>query len=294
VLQFVYIPAWAVIASVLLAIVVAIDIFSDGNLGLPTGLFAFVKTGISWRRLRMEWSGRPEVWMPFTDARLAEIIPGAEKSSGWDVATLPPSGVRRATCELPVRHYRGLDSTALDHVAQRHGWSLDRKATRKPDETAHFVRLIPPPPHTGVPDPYGPAPRAGAPWGPLPRRFLTPLLTFVFMPRLRTLEWRGNANAYVDHLRAYLPGQIDAEMKKKSDISSFHPRYTPDESGNILRRIDVSSWHYRGAGAHAVLFVAAELGWRIDHTYPARPDGTVHLCRLDTTSSPTPRPAAGR
>lgn len=277
VLQFLYIPVWALIAAALLVVVLVLDADSNANVGLPGGMFGFVKTGISWRRMRAEWSGRAESWAPFTDARLAEAFAKAEKDSGWSVTELPPSGVRKARCELPVRHYRGLDSTGLGRLAEQRGWSLDRDATKSPAETAHFFRLIPPPPHVGVPDPYAPAPRPGAPWGPLPRRFAMPLLTFVFMPRLRALELRGSADAYLAHLRTYLPRQISSENAKSPGKG-----YLTDGSGGILRRVEVRIWHYRGAGAHAVLRVAAEQGWRIDHSFPARPDGPVHLCSPDT------------
>ncbi|WP_329367988.1 hypothetical protein OG896_22315 [Streptomyces sp. NBC_00669] len=273
VFQFLYIPVWALIALALLALVIWIDTGSSANVGLSEGVFGFTKTGISWRRLRAEWSGRVESWAPFTDSRLAERFTKAEKSSGWAVSELPPSGVRRAKCELPVEHYRGLDSAALDQLARRRGWSMDWDATKKPAEAVHFFRLIPPPQHTGVPDPYGPAPYPGTPWGPLPRRFAMPLLTFVFLPRLRALELRGSADAYLAHLRAYLPEQIRTETERNPARG-----YQADESGRVLRRIAVRPWHFRGAGAHAVLRVAAEQGWRLDHSFPARPAGTVHLC----------------
>ncbi|SEG93262.1 hypothetical protein SAMN05216223_12773 [Actinacidiphila yanglinensis] len=288
VLQFVYIPVWALIALALLAAVIFIDSGSNANIGLSDGVFGFVKTGISWRRLRAEWSGRAESWAPFTDARFAECFAKAEKSSGWAESELPPSGVRRATCELPVRYYRGLDSAAVEQLAQRRGWSVDWAASKKPAETLQLFRLIPPPPLTGVPDPYAPAPGRGAPWGPLPRRFAMPLLTFVFLPRMRALELRGSADAYLAHLRAHLPERIRTETARDP-----HKGYRADESGRILRRVAVRNWHFRGVGAQAVLFVAAEQGWRIDHSFPARPDGTVHLCRPDTTSSAA-APASGR
>ncbi|WP_225848590.1 hypothetical protein [Streptomyces sp. HPF1205] len=281
VLQYVYIPVWAALAFALLALVVAIDILGDGNLGLPGAVFAFKQTAISWRRLRTEWTGRTDLWAAFTDERFANLFPEAEKSSGWQAAKLPPSGVRRAECVLPVRHYRGLDSAAIERLAGRRGWSVDWQGTRDPRSELRLHRFLPPPPHTGLPDPYGPAPRRGEPWGPLRRRFAMPLLTMVFMPRLRALELRDSADAYRAHLRTRLPRLFAAETKRD-------PRrgYLAEE-GRILRRVNVASWHFRGAGAHAVLAVAAEHGWHLDHSFPAEPDGPVRLCRPDAA---TPAP----
>ncbi|WP_031524992.1 hypothetical protein [Streptomyces sp. NRRL F-5123] len=280
VLQYLYIPVWALLAFALLAVVIAIDILGDGNVGLPGAMFAFKTTAISWRRLRVEWTGRTDLWAPFTDDRFAALFPKAEKNSGWEAAKLPPSGVRRAECALPVRHYRGLDSAAVEQLAGRRGWSVDWQKTRDPRSELHLYRLIAPPQHTSVPDPYGPAPRRGEPWGPLPRRFATPLLTLVFMPRLRALELRDSADAYLAHLRTRLPRFFAAETKRD-------PRrgYLAEE-GRILRRVSVPSWHFRGAGAHAVLAVAAEHGWHLDHSFPAEPDGPVRLCRPDLATPP--------
>jgi len=278
VLQYVYIPLWATIAVTLLLAVIAIDIFAEANLGLSGAVFDFTKTGISWRRLRAEWTGRPDLWAPFTAERFAELFPKAEKNSGWEPAKLPPSGVRRAVCELPVRHYRGLDSAAIEQLAGARGWAVDWEATKDPRGDLHLFRLLPPPPLTGVPDPYGPAPRRGEPWGPLPRRLAVPLLTFVFVPRLRALELRGSADAYAAHLRAHLPRVFAAETKR-------NPRHDYlAEDGVIMRRVKVSSWHFRGAGAHAVLRVAAELGWQLDPAFPPRPQGPIHLCRPDSAA----------
>lgn len=280
VLQYVYIPVWAALALILLALVIAIDLLGDGNLGLPGAMFAFQQTAISWRRLRAEWTGRTDLWAAFTDERLAELFPRAEKNSGWEVAKLPPSGVRRAECELPVRHYRGLDSAAIEQLAGRRGWSVDWEGTRDPRSELRFHRLVPPPPHMGVPDPYGPPPRRGAPWGPLPRRFAMPLLTMVFMPRLRALELRDSADAYLAHLRTRLPRLFAAETKRDPRRGYLA------EDGRILRRVSVPSWHFRGAGAHAVLAVAAEHGWHLDHSFPAEPGGPIHLCRPDSATPP--------
>jgi hypothetical protein len=278
VLQYLYVPVWALLAFALLALVIAVDVLGNGNLGLPGSVFAFRTTAISWRRLRAEWTGRTDLWASFTDERFAALFPPAEKNGGWEVAKLPPSGIRRAECTLAVRHYRGLDSAAIEQLAGRRGWSVDWEKTRNPRGELHLHRLLPPPPHTGVPDPYGPAPRRGEPWGPLPRRFATPLLTMVFMPRLRTLELRDSADAYLAHLRTRLPRLFAAENKR-------NPRrgYLAEE-GRILRRVSVPSRHFRGAGAHAVLAVAAGHGWHLDHSFPAEPDGPVHLCRPDSAT----------
>ncbi len=277
VLQFVYIPVWVLLAVGVLVLAIWADSAGNANVGPSEGMFRFSTAAISWRRLRAEWSGRAESWAPFTDSLLAESFAKAEKSSGWEPAKLPPDGVRRAVCDLPVRHYRGLDSAAMEQLAGRRGWSVDRENAKDPADRLPFVRLIPPPPLTGVPDPYGPPPAPGAPWGPLPRRPAVPLSTFVFLPRLRSLELRGSQDAYLAHLREHLPALFRTELARDPGKG-----YLADGEGRILRRVSVRSWHHRGIGAHAVLRVAAEQGWRIDPSYPARPDGTVHLCHVDT------------
>ncbi|MFB6537344.1 hypothetical protein [Streptomyces noursei] len=58
------------------------------------------------------------------------------------------------------------------------------------------------------------------------------------------------------------------------------------EHARILRRVSVRTWHFRGIGAHGVPTAAAEQGRRLDHGYPADPDGTLHLCRLDDHTRP--------
>ncbi|MCZ0971453.1 hypothetical protein O1L55_08145 [Streptomyces albulus] len=58
------------------------------------------------------------------------------------------------------------------------------------------------------------------------------------------------------------------------------------EHARILCRVSVRTWHFRGIGAHGVPTAAAEQGRRLDHGYPADPDGTLHLCRLDDHTRP--------
>ncbi|KUL37889.1 hypothetical protein ADL22_19820 [Streptomyces sp. NRRL F-4489] len=275
VLQFLYIPLWALIAIGLTVLAIWLDANSSANVGPPQVAFAFVRTGISWRRLRAEWGGRPEDWRPFTEPLLAERFAKAEKSSGWLPADLPPSGVRRATATLARSHSRGLGAAGVDELARRYGWAVDWDRFTSADEVPLF-RLLPPPAHQGVPDPYGPPPAPGAPWGPLRCRVLMPLLTFVFLPRVRALELRRSADAYLAHLRTRLPALFAAELARDPAKG-----YRRDEYGRILRRVTVRTWHHRGAGAHAVLRVAAEHGWQLDHGYPADPRGELHLCRLD-------------
>ncbi|WP_143179635.1 hypothetical protein [Streptomyces yunnanensis] len=275
VLQCLYIPIWALIAIGLTMLAIWLDVNSSANVGPPEIAFGFVRTGISWRRLRAAWGGRPEDWAPFTEPLLAERFAKAEKDSGWFASQLPPSGVRRATARLARCHCRGLGATGVATLAQRYGWSVDWDAHTSPDEVPLF-RLMPPPAHQGVPDPYGPLPAPGAPWGPLPHRVVLPLLTLVLVPRVRTLELRRNPDAYLAHLHTYLAGKFAQEVAKSPGT-----HYRADEQGRILRRVVVRPWHFRGVGAHGVLRVAAEQGWRLDHTYPAEPGRALHLCRLE-------------
>lgn len=269
VLQFAYLPVW----GVLVALLTVLAVFSDSNASfdLPR-----MPPAISWRRLRCEWSGRADAWAPFTESLLQKRFPEAERTSGWAASKLPPSGVRRAVAELPVRHYRGLAPAQVDQLARRHGWSLDWRAS-SPRTQLSFERFIPPAPLVGIPDPFGPPPPPGTPWGPLPCRVLLPLLTYVLMPRLRGLELRRNPAAYLDHLRAHLPGLFTKELAKSPGGS----HYVPDEFGRIMRRVTVHPNRFRAAGPLAVLRIASEHGWYLDPAYPAAPAGRLHLCRLD-------------
>jgi hypothetical protein len=275
-LQFVYIPLWVLIAVGLTVLAIWADSASNANVGPPTAAFGFAEATISWRRFRVEWSGRAQDWEPFTEALLKERFSRSERNSGWDAAKLPPSGVRRAIADLPVRYYRGLGAARVEQMAERHGWSVDWANSRSPAQRLRFFRLIPPPEQVGVPHPYGPPPSSGMPWGPLPLRVAMPLLTYVFMPRVRILELRRSRDAYLAHLRKYLSKRFQAELARD-------PRkdYLADDAGKILRRVSISAWHFRGVGAQAVLRVAAEQGWRLDHSFPAKPGSTLHLCRLD-------------
>ncbi|MEV0406455.1 hypothetical protein [Actinoallomurus sp. NPDC050550] len=280
VLQFIYIPLWVLIAVGLTVLAIWADSASNANIGPPGAAFGFAQAAISWRRFRVEWSGRAADWAPFTDALLKERFSRGEKNSGWNVATLPPSGVRRATTDLPVRYYRGLSPAQVEHLARLRGWSVDW-ASSKPADRLCFFRLMPPPVQVGLPHPYGPPPAPGTPWGPLSFRVAMPLLTWVFMPRLRALELRRNPDAYLTHLRKYLPERFKAELARDP-----RKNYQADEAGRILRRVSVSTWHFRGVGAQAVLRVAAEQGWQLDHSFPAEPGTTLHLCRLDDLARP--------
>ncbi|BDM72710.1 hypothetical protein HEK616_61970 [Streptomyces nigrescens] len=276
VLQFVYLPLWVLVAVGLVVLAIWLDGAGNANVGPPPGVFSFSKAALSWRRLRIEWRGRAEDWAPFTEELLRGRFAKAEENSGWAPALLPPSGVRRATTQLPLRHYRGLGAGGVEQLARRHGWSVDWTRHRAGTEKVHLFRLLPPPVHTGVPDPCGPPVPPGAPWGPLPARLAMPLLTFVFLPRLRTLELRRDPEAYAAHLRRYLAKRFATELARDR-----RAHYTADDDGRILRRVAVSSRHYRAAGAQAVLRVAAEQGWRLDHSYRTEPERTVRLCRPD-------------
>ncbi|MCZ1020084.1 hypothetical protein [Streptomyces noursei] len=110
-----------------------------------------------------------------------------------------------------------------------------------------------------------------------------PLLTLVLLPRVRTLELRRTSDAYLAHLRTYLAGKFAEEAAKCPGTY-----YRADEQGRILRRVGVRTWHFRGVGAHGVLRVAAEQGWRLGHSYPADPGRALHLCRLDDPAPGAP------
>lgn len=103
----------------------------------------------------------------------------------------------------------------------------------------------------------------------------------VFMPRLRALEPRDSADAYLVHLRTRLPRVFAAGSKRD-------PRrgYLAEE-GRILRRVSVPSRYFRGAGAHAVLAVAAEHGWHLDHSYPGRAGRPGPPLPPDSATPPT-------
>ncbi|MFJ9690535.1 hypothetical protein [Kitasatospora sp. NPDC101183] len=288
VLQFLYIPLGFLL--VLGFAVLLLWASSDAGGGTPVSggggpggaLGGVAATGISWRRLRIEWNGRPEEWEPFTEALLVSRFDSARKSSGWAPFELPPGGVRRAVTGLSRRDYRGLAPTEVEQLARRHGWSVDWEKSRLAEGDLHFFRLIPPPRHHGVPDLSGPPPAAGTPWGPMRARILLPLLTLPFLPRVRFLELRRSPEAYVRHLRRYLTRRLRAELtrERKADV------YRSDPAGPFLRRVRVHPRHFRGAGAAALLRVAAEQGWKLDHSYPADPQGTVHLCFPDESHAP--------
>ncbi|MFD8751059.1 hypothetical protein ACFV0O_08755 [Kitasatospora sp. NPDC059577] len=235
-------------------------------------------SGISWRRLRIEWNGKPEEWEPFTEGLLKDRFAKAEKNSGWRPPELPPSGVRQAVTGLGRHHYRALAPTRVEQLAKRHGWSVDWAKCRSVQGQLHLFRLIPPPKQIGVPDPYGPPPAPRTPWGPMRCRAVVPLLTLALVPRVRLLELRRSPNAYVRHLRKHLETRFRAELARERRRDN----YRFDEAGRVLRRVSVRTWHFRGAGAGAVLRVAAEHGWKLDHSFPADPQGTVHLCLLDS------------
>ncbi|MFB6569066.1 hypothetical protein [Streptomyces noursei] len=74
--------------------------------------------------------------------------------------------------------------------------------------------------------------------------------------------------------------------RRRAERAGRGPHHTWDEHARILRRVSVRTRHFRGIGAHGVLTAAAEQGRRLDHSYPADPDGTLHLCRLDDHTRP--------
>ncbi|MGW3044445.1 hypothetical protein ACWC9T_31370 [Kitasatospora sp. NPDC001159] len=234
-------------------------------------------SAISWRRLRIEWNGRPEEWETFIEGLLTKRFSRAERKSGWEPHELPPSGVRRAVTHLWLHHHHGLTPTRVEQLAERHGWSVDWAKSTVVKGELRFFRLIPPPEHVDVPDPHGPPPATGSPWGPMRCRVVIPLLTLLLMPRVRFLELRRSPDAYVRHLREHLKKLFRAELARERGKNA----YRADSTGRILRRVSVGTRHFRGAGAGAVLRVALEQGWRLDRSYPADPRDTVHLCRLN-------------
>ncbi|WP_275461294.1 hypothetical protein [Streptomyces noursei] len=74
--------------------------------------------------------------------------------------------------------------------------------------------------------------------------------------------------------------------RRRAERAGRGPHYTWEEHARILRRVSVRTWRFRGVGAHGVLTAAAEQGWRLDHSYPADPDRTLHPCRLDDHTRP--------
>ncbi|KJS60985.1 hypothetical protein [Streptomyces rubellomurinus] len=279
VLQFVYLWLGPLVGIALLALLVS----SGGGAGsgsegdVIVGPFTTVAFGLSWRRLRVEWNGRPEAWEPFTEGILKKRFARAERKSGWEPGDLPPNGVRRAVASLGLHHYRGLAPTRVEQLAARHGWSVDwAKPRSENDGQLHFFRPMPPPEHLGVPLPHGPVPERGAPWGPMRCRVLLSLLTLVFRPRVRLLELRRSPDAYARHLRGHLARKFRKELARDP-----RKHYRSGADGRILRRVGVKPCHFRCAGAAAVLRVAAEEGWTLDPAFPADPRRTVHLCRPD-------------
>lgn len=273
VLQFLYLPPWILTAVLFVVLVIAASIFANGGGDAPDSLFKFRRKALSWRRLRVEWSGTPEAWAPFTEELLTKRFRKAEEDQGWWASTLPPNGDRTVTANLPLRYYRGLAPAQLEWLASKHGWSVDWTAS-KPGYKMRFTRVMAPPQHIGVPHPATPAPAPGTPWGPLPRRAVLPVLTFPLMPRTRRLELGGDAAAYEAHLRQVLGERFAKELKRDTAKG-----YVKDEHGEVMRRVAVSEPHYRCAGAHAVLRVAAEQGWYLDPAFRAEPTGVVHLAR---------------
>ncbi|MFJ4183796.1 hypothetical protein [Kitasatospora sp. NPDC089509] len=276
-LQVLYLPLGVLLPFAVLALILVGGGGAGGDLDLLLAPFEATGAGLSWRRLRIEWRGRPEEWEPFTEELLTKRFARAERKSGWRAADLPPNGERRAVTGLGRHHYRALAPTRVEQLAARHGWSVDWAASRTIDGELRFQRLLPPPVRLGVPDPYGPVPEPGAPWGPLRRRVLVPLLTLVLRPRVRALELLGSPRLYERHLRGHLAKRFRAELARERKRAD----YRFDRAGRVLRRATVRTPHFRGAGAAVVLRVAAEQGWTLDHSYPADPTGTLHLCRLD-------------
>ncbi|MER7766994.1 hypothetical protein [Kitasatospora sp. NPDC096140] len=281
VLQFLYIPLGFLLVIGWVAFLVGTAPAGGGGGAEITDpadvLIGLSRSGISWRRLRVEWNGRPEDWETFTEGLLKDRFARAEKKSGWDPAELPPSGVRRAVTGLGRHHYRGLAPTRVEESAERHGWSVDRTKSSSVQGRLHFFRRMPPPVHVGVPDPYGAPPAPGTPWGPMRCRVVVPLLTLVLAPRVRFLELRRSPHAYVRHLRTYLEKRFRAESARERRRDT----YRFDGAGRVMRRVSVGPRHFRGAGAAAVLRIAADQGWKLDPAFPADPQGILHLCRLD-------------
>ncbi|MEU3558858.1 hypothetical protein [Kitasatospora sp. NPDC006786] len=286
VLQFLYLPL-----GLVLVIGWMVLAFWGGSVGgggpdaadLADTLAGLSAAGISWRRLRVEWNGRPEEWERFTDELLRNRFAAAERTSGWRPAELPPSGVRRAVTGLERHHYRGLTPLRVEELAGRHDWSTDWAKSRAVQGQLHFYRLLPPPVPTGVPDPSGPPPEPGTPWGPMRCRVVVPLLTLVLVPRVSLLELRRSPNAYVRHLRKHLRKRFRAELARER--SRNHYRF--DGTGRVLRRVAVRARHYRGAGAAAVLRVAAEQGLEARPLVPHRP--SAHRSPLPPGRRPPPR-----
>jgi hypothetical protein len=268
VLQFVYIPLWVL----LLVALIVFYIWSDANGDLPggDGLLSVGSTAISWRRFLAEWTGDPRRWEQLAGPLLEKAFAQAEKNGGWEAAKLPPTGIRRVTAQLPVRHYRGLAPARLEGLVRQRGWSVDWERSRKPERELHFFRLMPPPaPPTAL---------TGPGWDPMPARLLVPLLTLPLLPRVRTLELRRDAAAYRGHLAARLDARCRAELARPAKRRS----YCPDEHGTILRRVQITVPHYRLLGAREALRLAEERGWQLDTTYPARPENSLRVCRPDT------------
>ncbi|MFD8707667.1 hypothetical protein ACFV1W_34640 [Kitasatospora sp. NPDC059648] len=278
VLQFLYIPLGIALVFAFLFMMVAGGGPGGGDAGDFVGAVGGIATAsISWRRLRVEWHGRPEDWEQYTEGLLRKRFASAEKNSGWEPSRLPPGGVRLAVSYLWRPNYRGLAPIRVEQLARRHGWSVDWGRSSSAKGELCFYRLVPPPAQAGVPDPAGPQPAPGAPWGPLRCRVLLPLFTLVFWPRVRILELLRSPRLYERHLRRHLAKLFRTELARERTRDNY--RY--DSVGRILRRVAVKPRHYRGAGAWAVLRIAAEHGWTLDHSFPADPSGTLHLCRLE-------------
>ncbi|MFJ9847339.1 hypothetical protein ACIRYZ_44350 [Kitasatospora sp. NPDC101155] len=148
VLQFVYIPLGILVAIGFVVLpfwAAATSGSGGGGSGTDLGdlariLEGLARSAISWRRLRTEWSGRPEEWETFTERLLTKRFSRAERKSRWAPHELSPSRVRRAVTHLWLHHHHGLAPTRVEQLAERHGWSMDwAKSTVVKDSVGKFA-----------------------------------------------------------------------------------------------------------------------------------------------------------
>lgn len=141
--QWVYLIPLGVLALVVLAL----DLLSDGGLGMPGEVLVTSIMRPLWpRQYRLETGRDPAAWYENARAALAKRGDPAEygerreraaalekeaaKPNGW--AARHPRSPVQPSITLPVTVYRGLGLAGLAELAGGTGWAIDWKQSRKP------------------------------------------------------------------------------------------------------------------------------------------------------------------
>ncbi|WP_395295307.1 hypothetical protein ACF9IK_18540 [Kitasatospora hibisci] len=305
-LQWIYAPLW--IAALVALFALLLWSGSSGPSAPSSDAWLKVnRTFIPPRRLKAELTGRPEDWERYVTPIVERRIRDAEQKHAFGDGSVGEDFSRVMHVGLPLRLYRGLGAAGVVRIAERYGW----QGGASDEGRVRLRRVFPAPAPVAAPGPPDPPAAPGTPWGPQPSRpaVLLPfmlvlqiayvplcgLLGLLFFPGSRArpdywdrwgarwavgprafwAELTGGSAAWERHIRRILKPGRGASTKKADGPGAPSPAVRP--VGPARTRVNLAT--YRGAGAQAVLRIAAEQGWVLDPAYTPEPEACVRLYR---------------